>query len=68
TSQYAGEWIAIVEDKIVAHGKDAEKVYKQALKKATAQSIALAKAPEKQLMVLTLSPSEKNMGEILSLY
>ena len=34
TSAYKGEWIAISKGKVVAHGKDAEKVYKTAVKKA----------------------------------
>jgi len=52
TSAYKGEWIAISKNKIIAHGKDADRVYKNALKKAPAKNISLAKAPEEQMLVL----------------
>lgn len=55
TSAYKGEWLAISENKIIAHGKDAEKVYKDALKKSGAKSISLAKAPDEQMLVLQFS-------------
>ncbi len=55
TSKYKGEWIAIAKDRIVAHGKDAEKVYKKAVKKVKEVEISLAKVPEKQMLVLQLS-------------
>ena len=53
TSRYKGEWIAIAENKIVAHGKDAQKVYQTAKKKSSGKNISLAKAPEEQMLVLT---------------
>lgn len=55
TSKYKGEWIAISENKVIAHGKDAQKVYKIAKKKASSKDISLAKAPEEQMLVLTFS-------------
>lgn len=55
TSKYKGEWIAIAKDRIVAHGLDAERVYKKAAKKVKKAEISLAKVPEKQLLVLTFS-------------
>ena len=55
TSKYTGEWIAIAGKKIVAHGKDAEKVYKSAKKKAPGKNISLAKAPDEQMLVLKFS-------------
>ena len=55
TSKYTGEWIAIAGKKIIAHGKDAEKVYQQALKKAQGKNISLAKAPDEQMLVLKFS-------------
>lgn len=55
TSKYKGEWIAIAGRKIIAHGKDAEKVYQLALKKAPAQNISLAKSPDEQMLVLQFS-------------
>ncbi len=55
TSSYKGEWLAISGNKIVAHGKDAEKVYKDASKKSRDKPISLAKAPDEQMLVLQFS-------------
>lgn len=55
TSKYTGEWIAIAGKKIIAHGKDAEKVYLKAKKKAPDKNISLAKAPAEQMLVLKFS-------------
>lgn len=52
TSAYKGEWLAISGEKIIAHGKDAEEVYKNALKITSAKNISLAKAPDEQMLVL----------------
>lgn len=52
TSSYKGEWIAIAGNKILAHGKDAEKVYNAAKKKVKNKEISLAKAPDEQMLVL----------------
>lgn len=54
TSPYKGEWVAIAKEKIVAHGKDAEKVYKQANKRYKNDDISLAKIPEEQTLILKL--------------
>lgn len=51
TSRYQGEWIAIAGEKVVCHGKDAEKVYKIAKKKVKNKDVSLAKVPEEQMMV-----------------
>ena len=51
TSPYKGEWVAISDKKIVAHGKDAQKVYRDATKKAGKKAVSLAKAPEGQMLV-----------------
>lgn len=55
TSSYKGEWIAIADGKVVAHGADAEKVYKAAQKKVPRKDISLAKAPDEQMLVLKFS-------------
>lgn len=55
TSKYKGEWVAIAKNKVVAHGKDAQKVYQTAKKRAPAKDISLAKAPEEQILVLKFS-------------
>lgn len=55
TRRFKGEWIAIADKKIVAHGKDAEEVYKTAQKKVKTRNISLAKVPQEQMLVLTVS-------------
>ena len=55
TSKYKGEWIAIAQNKVVAHGSDAQKVYQDAKKKAIGKDISLAKAPYEQMLVLKFS-------------
>lgn len=55
TSPYKGEWVAIAESRIVAHGKDAQKVYKQAKKKGPTKDVSLAKVPTQQILVLKLN-------------
>lgn len=54
TLAYKGEWIAIARKKIIAHGKDAEKVYKRAHKRFKNEEISLAKVPEQQTLILKL--------------
>lgn len=54
TSGYKGQWIAIAKKKIIAHGKDAEQVYKKANKKFKNEEISLAKVPEEQTLILRL--------------
>lgn len=55
TSKYKGEWVAIAKNQVVAHGKDAQKVYQTAKKRAPRKDISLAKAPEEQMLVLKFS-------------
>lgn len=55
TAKYTGEWIAISGKKVISHGKNAQTVYKAALKKSPSQHISLAKAPEEQMLVLKVS-------------
>ena len=52
TAAYKGEWVAIAKKKIVAHGRDAQKVYKQANEKYKNDAISLAKVPEEQTLIL----------------
>lgn len=54
TSNYKGEWIAIAKKRIVAHGKDAQIVYKKATQKFKNNDISLAKIPEEQTLILKL--------------
>ncbi|MEK7534744.1 MAG: DUF5678 domain-containing protein [Patescibacteria group bacterium] len=55
TSRYKGEWIAIARNKIIAHGQDAEDVYKKAVKKAGDKDVSLAKVPNEQMLILKFS-------------
>jgi len=52
TRAYKGQWVAIAGQKIIAHGKDAQIVYKHAQKLAGTKHISLAKAPDEQMLVL----------------
>ena len=53
-SKYIGEWIAIVDDKIVAHGKDVKKIYEEAKKNYSKKRPLITKVPEKETMILIL--------------
>ncbi|MBI3577623.1 succinyl-CoA synthetase subunit alpha [Candidatus Gottesmanbacteria bacterium] len=57
TSAYKGEWVAITNKRIIAHGTDAQKVYQTAKQKSKTGKVSLAKIPDEQLMVLPFSPS-----------
>ena len=56
TTPYKGEWIAIAKEKVVSHGKDAEKVYKKAKQKYSNKDISLAKVPVEEVLILSFSP------------
>ncbi len=44
--------VAIIEDSIVAHGRDAKKVYSAAKEKFPRKTIFLAQVPRKEAMIL----------------
>ena len=46
-SEYENQWVAIAKNKIVAHGRRADKVYNDAKKKVESEDISLAKIPKK---------------------
>ena len=52
TSRFSGQWIALTDKKVIAHGQDAEKVYAKAKRVAGSKDISLAKAPDEQMLVL----------------
>lgn len=52
TSKFSGEWIALTDKKVIAHGQNAGKVYSRAKKIAGRKDISLAKAPDEQMLVL----------------
>lgn len=48
---YAGKWIAICEQKIVSHGKDAKKVFEEAKEKCPKKGPLLTRVPDKETMI-----------------
>lgn len=50
-SPYTGQWIAICENKIVAHGKELKEVFREAKKKYPAKKPLITKVPEKETMI-----------------
>lgn len=49
--EYEGEWVAICDNKIVAHGKDVKKVFEDAQKKCPGNKPLLSKIPSKATMI-----------------
>jgi len=49
--QYLGEWIAICNQRIVSHGKNVKKVYKEAKEKCPSARPLIAKVPDKETMI-----------------
>lgn len=54
-SKYAGEWIAIVDNKIVSHGKSFRDVFAEAKKNYPGKRPLFGKLPENSLTVLSIS-------------
>ena len=50
-SAYTGEWIAILEDKIIAHGKDLKKMVAEAQILSNGKKFLLAKVPSEETMI-----------------
>ncbi len=50
-SKYIGHWIAIVDDKIVAHGKNVKEVYNDAKKAYPNKKPLLAKVPKEKTLI-----------------
>ena len=48
---YIGQWIAICKQKIVAHGKDVKKVFKEAKEKCPRERPLLTRVPDKETMI-----------------
>ena len=48
---YIGQWIAICSEKIVSHGKDAKKVFKEAKEKCPKERPLLTRVPDKETMI-----------------
>ena len=47
-NRYLGQWVAIAEQRIVAHGSSVKKVYEEARQKCGSQSLFIAKVPDKK--------------------
>ena len=53
-SDYIGEWIAISNKKIVAHGKNLKEVFKEAKDKCPKEKPLITRVPEKETMIFLL--------------
>ncbi len=51
-AKYEGEYVAIIEEKIIAHGKDVKKVYQEAKGKSPKNIIFLGQVPRKEALIL----------------
>ena len=49
--KYIGEWVAICDQKIVAHNQDVEKVYAEAIKICPGKRPFFARVPDKAAMI-----------------
>lgn len=52
--QYRGKWIAILDSKVIAEGKDLPEVYKKAMKEAKGRTPLFEYIPEKEVEEQTL--------------
>ena len=50
-SDYLWEWIAICDEKIIAHGTSAKKVFDEAKRKYPSEKPLLTRVPEKDTMI-----------------
>lgn len=48
---YTGQWVVIANERIVAHGKDAKKVFKEAKKRFPRERPLLTRIPDKETMI-----------------
>ncbi|MCX6767244.1 MAG: DUF5678 domain-containing protein [Candidatus Micrarchaeota archaeon] len=51
-SRYLGQWIAIIDKKVVSHGEDAKQVYDRAKKEFPSKVPFLACVPKSTAMIL----------------
>jgi len=49
--KYIGEWIAICDKKIISHGKNVKKVFKEAKVKCPTKKPLLTRVPNKETMI-----------------
>ncbi|HLC53649.1 MAG TPA: DUF5678 domain-containing protein [Candidatus Nanoarchaeia archaeon] len=50
-SRYIGEWVAIIDNKIIAHGKNVKTVAEQARLLSSGKKFLLARVPDKEAMI-----------------
>lgn len=49
--KFIGQWIAICNQEIISHGKDAKKVFKEAKEKCPKERPLLTRVPDKETMI-----------------
>jgi hypothetical protein len=49
--KYIGQWVAICNQRIVSHGKDAKAVFEDAKKRCPQQRPLLTRVPDKETMI-----------------
>ncbi|OGP09545.1 MAG: hypothetical protein A2048_10455 [Deltaproteobacteria bacterium GWA2_45_12] len=50
-SNYIGEWVAICKSRIVSHGKDVKKVFKEAKEKCHQERALITRIPNEETMI-----------------
>ena len=50
-SHYIGEWIAVCEDKIIAHGRNLKEVAREAKNRSGGKKFLLARVPSEEAMI-----------------
>ena len=51
-SAYVDQWIAVTDNKIVSHGKNAKQVFEEAKKNSPEKGILIAKIPGKETTII----------------
>lgn len=51
-SEYAGKWVAIIDEQVVASGDNAKVVFEEAQRKFPGRIPALAKIPKEEVLIL----------------
>jgi len=48
---YVGQWIAVCDQRIVSHGKDVKRVFKEAKEKYPGRRVLITRVPDKETMI-----------------
>ena len=62
-SEYKGNYVAILDKRIIASGTDAKKVWETAKRKSPNRTPALAKIPEKETLILSVSIGFRDVND-----